>query len=281
MSTAAVVRAYAGPPGAQIHYRVTATPFPVRPPVVMIHQAFHSGRVFEPVMQRLGIARQVFAPDLIGHGDSDALPAPPSIGAYAASLLEWLAPLAPEPVDLVGYHLGSAVAVEMAAQQPARIRQLVLIGVPAFEGGEREAAEAGLSARSLAPREDGSQFTEEWQRSRQVLGIDLPTVAANFLDKLKAGTRLTWGARAALGYPVLERLGKLDQPVTVLSPHDDLVQITPRARRVLRDSARYRSLEDFSFGLFDLAPDAIAALLREVLEVPAEPAQAQSGKGDS
>jgi hypothetical protein len=60
--------------------------------------------------------------------------------------------------------------------------------------------------------------------------------------------------------------------VTVLSPRDDLVQITPRARRVLRDPGRYYSLDDFGFGLFDLAADAIAGLLSgllsEVLETP-------------
>ena len=71
-------------------------------------------------------ALRMIAVDLPGHGESDPLPAV-SIEEYAAVVAEFLIALACGPVVLIGHSLGGAIALALAARDPARVRGLVLI----------------------------------------------------------------------------------------------------------------------------------------------------------
>ncbi len=76
---------------------------------------------------------RVCVPDLPGFGDS----ARPPVGHDADALPEWIeaglsALIGTEACDLVGFSFGGMVAGFMAAQWPARARQLVLVGAPAL-----------------------------------------------------------------------------------------------------------------------------------------------------
>lgn len=77
--------------------------------------------------------RNVWVPDLPGFGesarppsggDADALPQPMEAAMRVL--------LGDRPVDLVGFSFGSMVATFIAAQWPARVRRLVLAGMPAL-----------------------------------------------------------------------------------------------------------------------------------------------------
>ncbi len=71
-------RSYADGRYGQIHLW-TAYPsgggFDERTPLICLHPSGGSGRAFTPVMCELGSDRSVYAPDLPGHGTSDATPA--------------------------------------------------------------------------------------------------------------------------------------------------------------------------------------------------------------
>jgi hypothetical protein len=54
------------------------------------------------------------------------------------------------------------------------------------------------------------------------------------------------------------------QPTLVLRPKDDLWEATARSRGLLPD-ARHLDMPDFGFGLFDVAPDAVAGHIAEFL----------------
>lgn len=75
---------------------------------------------------------RLLAPDMPGHGESDAFPAPGGHTAYdpallARALAEWLDAVAPgERVHLAGSSLGGEVVARVALAHPARVASLAL-----------------------------------------------------------------------------------------------------------------------------------------------------------
>lgn len=122
-----------------------------------VRVVLHGGPGLDHSYLRLGLdglasssARLVYV-DLRGHGRSDA---PPDAAGYTlsaaagdvAALIGRLSDRA--PVDVIAHDFGAAVALELAATHPARVRKLVLI----------------------APVRDGQQIRAMGERSREVLG---------------------------------------------------------------------------------------------------------------
>ena len=138
-------RAYADGPYGQIHYR-RAGPEGARSPLLLLHSCPGSGYLFEAFMEEMGRDRTVIAPDLPGFGASDAPPAAPGIAGYAGAILDLEAALGLGVFDIMGYHAGGVVAVEMARQQPAAVRKIVMIGAAMLPADER----ADISKRFVA-----------------------------------------------------------------------------------------------------------------------------------
>jgi 3-oxoadipate enol-lactonase len=70
---------------------------------------------------------RVIVPDLPGCGHSGAITEDCSIPSLAASLWRLLDSLCGSPVNIIGFSLGGAVALEMALQRPACVPRLALI----------------------------------------------------------------------------------------------------------------------------------------------------------
>lgn len=128
-----VQRAYAWGPDGQIHYR-RAGPTGARSPLLLLHGLPGSGGLFEDFIGELGRTRSVIAPDLPGHGMSDALKRRGDIGPYASAMIELVADLGLGVVDVMGVAEGGAVALEMARQESDVVRKIVLIAAPAPQG---------------------------------------------------------------------------------------------------------------------------------------------------
>src|SRR4051794_38237412 len=90
-------------------------------PVVLLHGSACSGRQWRDLTGRLEDRFRVLAPDLHGHGESDAWPGPaPLTLAGEAAIVAALANLAGEPIHLVGHSYGAAVALHFAQAHPDR-----------------------------------------------------------------------------------------------------------------------------------------------------------------
>lgn len=97
--------------------------------VVLVHGFGTHGFVWRHVAPALARAGMVaWAPDLLGHGESDR-PADAEFGiaAQAEVLQRALGALRLGAVTLVGLDLGGAVAMRLAATHPDRVSQLVLV----------------------------------------------------------------------------------------------------------------------------------------------------------
>ncbi len=233
--------------------------------LVCLHQSPMSSRVFRGFLADMGRDRSVYAPDTPGFGESDPTPAQPSITDYAAAIGDFLDDMRFRQVDLLGYHTGSAIAAELAIARPKQVRRVVMVAAPAFNDGEREAFRR--TPWPVPVRDDGSHLVEEWRRTLtwRGPGTSLEQLAEGFAEKLRNGRNAWWGASAAMEFRAMERLPLVTRPVLVLRPKDDLWEVTPRIREILRDG-QFVDLPEYGFGLFDVAPEVVARHVRSFLD---------------
>ncbi|MDA0634696.1 alpha/beta hydrolase [Nonomuraea sp. MCN248] len=257
-------RFYLDGPYGQIHLRAVTRPHGRRP-LVCFHLTPGSGRMYEALLAELGADRTAVAPDTPGYGASDPPPGPPAIGDYAAVMAHVVDRLGLGEVDLLGYHTGSKIAMELAIARPDLVHRLVLVSAPAYteEEEERQRRELGTPA---GPREDGGHLLDHWRGLLrwQGLGQTLPLVQREFAEQLRAGPRAHWGYLAAFAYRHADHLPRVPRPVLLLCPDDDLRVPTRRARSLLRDG-EYREVP-WGHGMADAHTAELAALLRDFLD---------------
>ncbi|GIF17363.1 pimeloyl-ACP methyl ester carboxylesterase [Actinoplanes tereljensis] len=96
-------------------------------PLLLVHGLGASRHTWDRVLGELAATHTVIAPDLPGHGDSDAPAGDYSLGALAASLRDVLVALGHSSATVAGHSLGGGVALQFAYQFPERTDRLVLI----------------------------------------------------------------------------------------------------------------------------------------------------------
>ncbi|MBS0421628.1 MAG: alpha/beta fold hydrolase [Proteobacteria bacterium] len=231
-------------------------------PLLCLHQATGSGRVFERFLSLAGRDRSVYAPDLSGFGESDPPSSRPSIADYAAVVGDFLDTMRFRQIDVLGYQTGTLVAAEMAIARPKQIRRVVMVSVPVLNDAERDAFRRG----SWLPSEDGSHLMTEWKRTLESYGpgVSLEVRARAFAEKLKSGVHTSWALAAAQQYASRERLALVTQSALVLRPKDDFWEASLRARELL-PKARFVDLAEQGNGLFEVAPEVVAEVSREFL----------------
>lgn len=103
-------------------------------PVILVHGNFASKRWFRGLLEAPPAGARLLALDLPNFGDSDALGAPITIGAYAAAVGAFARALDLTSPVLVGHSLGGAVALAAAAETPEAWAALVLVDGSAPDG---------------------------------------------------------------------------------------------------------------------------------------------------
>jgi pimeloyl-ACP methyl ester carboxylesterase len=239
--------------------------FDERTPVICLHHSGGSGRLFAPMLRELGHDRSVYAPDLPGHGTSDAPTSRFSVADMAAAVGDFLDSLRVRSADVFGYQLGALTALELAIARPQQIRRVMVWGVPAYSAQER----ATLLTRqpALGSREDGSDVIEEWQRLLERRSPDAATtvLAEDFSDRLRAGISAPRSFAAALEYPVSERLPLVKQPTLIMRLKDEFWEHAPRTRASLPNGTLLE-IPEHGQGFIGTAPQRFASVAREFLD---------------
>lgn len=192
--------------------------------VVLLHQTPRSWNEYREVLPLLGRRRRTVAIDMIGFGDSSALPwGDDSIGRWAEVALEALDALRVERAHLVGHHTGAVVATEMAVLAPERARSLVLSSAP-FDDAQTRAAhlEAGPIVDNVTPHPDGSHVSELWRTRAPFYPEDrVDLLEAFVIDALKAGPRAAEGHQVVARYDMQAAVTGLRCPVLLIGATDD------------------------------------------------------------
>lgn len=218
--------------------------------------------MFEAFLREIGSDRMAVAPDLAGYGESAATDRPPTIAEHAWMLGELVNHLGLARIDLLGYGLGAAVAVELAYSRPEHVRRVVLVSVPVVGHTHRAAFERLTSPPVV--RADGSHVAERWAHlaARRGTGQTIEMLDAAFTDSLRPGDRAGWAWRALGDYPIEANLARLAQPTLLIVPADSWM---PPAMHSLVRNASLMELPDLGQGLFDVAPARIAQAVRAFL----------------
>lgn len=222
-------------------------------PVLYLHETPGGGSAHADFARALALGREVYLVDLPGGGGSDPLPTPDA-GGYADALRDVLASLRLQLVDVVADFTATPLAIELARQAPERVRRVVLDGVPLLGAQERRELWRNYCPK-LAPRWDGTHLVTLFHRFRdQELSwpwydrrpqairrreprLDAPWLHAQVLDAVRQIDHYGDAARAALDYPVMDRLDEVHQRVLLTScAGDPRYQWAEKVRRRLRDA---------------------------------------------
>lgn len=262
-------RTYVDGPFGQLHARVAGEPGR-KPALVCFHLSPHSGRMYERFLDRIAENdRHAIAFDTPGFGMSDTPSTLPSIADYAEAMRAGIEALGiSRPVDLMGYHTGSMIAAQLAAERPAMVRRIVMIAAPIFTEEERAALRQHYGP--VEPALDGSHLVKRWQSFVHHFlgrGLSLAHVADMFPEGLLGRSRSWWGHNAAFSFAPDMRLPELSQPLLVLNPDDDLQAETRRAAALLTNG-RIVELPGWGHGFLDSETGKAAALIESFLSAP-------------
>ncbi|HEX6873644.1 MAG TPA: alpha/beta fold hydrolase [Micromonosporaceae bacterium] len=162
------------------------------PPVVLLHGPAGYAAHWIRVIPGLAATNRVVAPDLPGHGASEA----DTGDLNAARMLEWLGQLiertCPTRPILVGHLLGGAIAARFAIEHPDRLARLVLVdtfGLARFE----PSPEFGMALHDYLSRPAHDTHDQFWRHCsfqldqlRDHLGDAWTPFRSYNLDRLRA-----------------------------------------------------------------------------------------------
>lgn len=98
------------------------------PPLVMVHGVASRAADAAPLYRALSRTHRVYALDLLGYGDSDRpRDSDYSVRTQAAVVRGFMDALGIAQADLIGVSMGGWVALTVAAEEPRRVRSLVLV----------------------------------------------------------------------------------------------------------------------------------------------------------
>lgn len=247
----------------QVHVLRNQTPVGQARPLVCLHLSPGSGRMYEELALELEPERAVLAPDTPGFGASDAPAGPLDIEALAENLVAVLDAYGIDECDLLGYHTGSKIAVQTALAFPGRVRSLVLVSAPVYTDSELS-SQRGALAVARQPSPDGSHLVEQFTELVRWTPAEVPLayVQREFAEQQRGGEAAHWGYLAAFGYSHAQALPRVQQPVLLLVPEDDLEGPSLRAAALVRNG-RTLHLPGWGHQMMRTRTAEVASLVRE------------------
>lgn len=221
-----VRRRFADLTEGQVHYWQGGPPASDKTPLLFLHPGPHSARVQVPLLEALAKHRPVYAPDIMGMGDSSAPPDDATdLSYFADAVLRYADAVGLERFALYGSNLSARISVEMAFQQPDRIHTLMLNRMVFFEGDTLDMWAAG-HVPEVTPDQEGAYVMFLWSRLRDLntyvpwfkkgaenlRGRGLPDadiLHLSFVEQIKMAPTMHRAFDAYWAYPLAEKLPQL------------------------------------------------------------------------
>jgi pimeloyl-ACP methyl ester carboxylesterase len=146
--------------GLNMYYEIHGT----GQPLVLLHGAFSAiGTSFGKILPELAKTRQVIAFELQAHGHTADIDRPLTLDGMADDVAAAIQQLGPGQADVLGYSMGSNVALRFAIRHPERLRKLVLASASYNMNGVHPGLMEGL-AEMKPEMMHGSPWHEEYLR---------------------------------------------------------------------------------------------------------------------
>jgi len=261
-------KAYADGTFGQIHYRFSGKKESTNFPLICLHPSPLSGIVYDNWLIEMGKDRFSLAPDTPGYGGSDTPKSPPSIGDFSDAMIAFMNSLGLDRVDIMGYHTGSLTSADLALRFPERIRKIVMISAPVFDDEIIKEYSSRINKPAPAFADALAQTAENIREKGKDMFRDVPTDERyeDFsIERIRHFRTTNWGFRAAFSYNFTDALSKVQQPILILNPEDDLWHLTPLAEPFLNDG-KIHNLPGWTHGHLDAYTKEMASIVREFLD---------------
>ncbi|MEQ8510139.1 MAG: alpha/beta hydrolase family protein [Rhodospirillaceae bacterium] len=240
-------------------------------PLVCLHQSPTSGAYYKEFQAEMAKDRLVICPDTPGYGGSTPPPAIPDMEDYGLSMIEALENLGygaagKGPVDVLGFHTGNFITIEMAVKRPDLVRKLVMPGIPYYTESER----VDKLQQYASPRpyfSDPEYMARSYKTSvyDRDLGIPKERHLEMFVERLRSGTKSHYGFDAVFRYHPDPVLKALTQPVLLPILNETLAEPTRIAGQMIQNKT-FVDLMDLDGWAWFTAPERIAAVVRPFLD---------------
>jgi 2-succinyl-6-hydroxy-2,4-cyclohexadiene-1-carboxylate synthase len=192
---------------------------------VLLHGFTQTARLWGPFGDVMAAHHTLIGIDLPGHAGSDGERADlPTTAAMVADAVR--STVGPEPCDLLGYSLGSRVALHVATGTDLALRRLTLIGAtggiedPQARRLRRQSDEA--TADALEASGDVQSFIDRWLSGPMFAGLAAAAEASerrrNTAPGLASSLRL---CGTGTQEPLWDRMASVEVPLCALAGADD------------------------------------------------------------
>ena len=250
----------------QLHVHARVPQSVTARPLVCLHPMPNSGAFFADFATSMATDRAVYCPDLPGYGSSFRLSEPPTVQRFAKWIGQLLThlPNTYDGFDILGFHTGCLVGLELSANGADQLHRLVLPGIPCFTPTKRQEM---LSAFSGPPDylDAPEKLGELWhgRQSHVQAGAPRDRVFQVFVEDLRSAPNGWWGFKAAFEYPAEERLALVKHPVLAIADkglHDPTL-----AAADFIPGCEVLDRPDWGAPLFLLHTSSLAQVVREYL----------------
>jgi len=199
------------------------------PPLLLLHGFTGNGDTWAPLLPALAAQYRTVAPDLLGHGETDA---PTDPGRYrmercVEDLLGLLDALGIRRSHVLGYSMGGRVALHLALAAPERVRSLVLVGAsPGIADAAERAARIKQDEELAAfiEREGVAAFVQRWEQlplfatqQRLPESVRAAIRAQRLRQRPEGLANSLRGMGAGAQEPLVERLGQVSMPCLLMA----------------------------------------------------------------
>jgi pimeloyl-ACP methyl ester carboxylesterase len=282
-------RGYVDTRYGQVHYRESGS----GPPLVLLHATPRSARVYTKLQALLSARFRVIAPDTLGFGDSDPLPANVTMAMLAESTADVIEALDLQTPAVFGLHTGNKVGAALASARPDLVSRFICCGMThsiVIDRKQRDDAIKGIvekyfAAEPTAP--DGTHLLRGWGRTYKslvetwwgprvvdatpVTDTVLEEAQDEVLDRIQARASFDAVYRANFDFDLAGALAGLAMPVQIIelvTPGEDhlgrqadaLVNLIPNAQAV--------TFENTDRDVLERVPEKLAAAIEAFLTAP-------------
>jgi pimeloyl-ACP methyl ester carboxylesterase len=191
------------------------------PPLVLVHGVAMRAEDWAPLFRALAKRHRIYAPDLLGYGESDQpRDSDYSVATQAGVVRGFMDAMHLQKADVAGVSMGGWLALKLAAEHPERVQRLVLL------------SSAGLGFESQLTENTFSATTIDEQRRSFALQSDLAPKLPDFIlrDFLRHTKKRAWIVRASMRSMLTRRdqlmdrkLQRVRMPVLIVAGTSDRI----------------------------------------------------------
>lgn len=205
-------------------------------PVFFIHGLGSSARDWEYQVPFFAPRYRVVVFDVRGHGRSDKPPGPYSVPLFAQDTAALIRALEAAPAHVVGISMGGMIALQLAVDEPALVRSLVVVnsGPELVVRTFRE--RLMILQRFLIVRLLGMRKMGEVLSQRLFPRPDQAPLRQMFVERWAENDPRAYreAMRALVGWSVADRLGDIRCPTLVIASDQDYTPVSAKEAYVAR-----------------------------------------------